>query len=401
MHGRWRRVGALAAIVVGAFSMVTVEQLPVGLLGLMADDLDTSRSTIGLLVTAYGLVVAVVSVPLTHLVQGVPRRLLLSGLLAVFVVSTAASALAPGYGLLLGARLVTAVAQAVFWAVAAVTASGLFSPAARSRVIGLVLGGGSMAPVIGVPAATWIGEQSTWRAGFLAVSALGVVAMVATAALVPSSRAGQGHSSRGTAPDVRRYWVILVVTALGITGSFTSYTYITAFLVDVAGFARASMSGVLVALGIAGVLGTAVVAVVAGRHPRAALVGSVALLATSLLALNLFGGSPAAAVVIASVTSFASASLPPAMVNQVLTVAPGSTDVASAGHGSAFNLGIAGGALVGGWVLAGPGARSVPLVAAALTAVALAVLLAEPLLRTRTGTGTGTGSSDVPVAARR
>ena len=115
MPGRWRSVGALAAIVAGAFSMVTVEQLPIGLLGLMAEDLRESRSTIGLLVTGYAVVVALVSVPLMQLVRRVPRRTLLTALLAVFVVSTTASALAEGFALLLAARVGTALSQAVFW----------------------------------------------------------------------------------------------------------------------------------------------------------------------------------------------------------------------------------------------------------------------------------------------
>jgi MFS transporter, DHA1 family, inner membrane transport protein len=386
---RGRSVGALAAIVGAAFSMVTVEQLPVGLLGLMARDLHETRSTIGLLVSSYGLVVALVSVPLTHLVRRVPRRLLLSGLLAVFVVSTAVSATVSGFWTLMGARVVTAVSQAVFWSVAAVTASGLFSPQARSRVLSMVLGGGALAPVLGVPAATWIGQHSSWRTSFLAVSALGVLALVATALLLPTSAPQEGHAARGSAPDARRYALILVVTALGITGAFTSYTYITVVLTDVAGFPSSALSLLLLCLGAAGVAGTLVVGAVAGRAPRAALAAAVALLAASLLALEAFGTSPAPAVALAGVAAFASAALPPAMVNQVLTVAPGSADVASAGHGSAFNLGIAGGALVGGWVLAGAGARPVPLVGGLLVVAALLVVLGEPWLTGARSRGAG------------
>ena len=121
--------GALIALGAGAACFVTGESLPVGLLPQLSASLHASLSATGLLVTLYAAVVFIVSAPLTHLTRDLPRRVLLSGVLAIFVIGTLASAGASGYGWLLGARIVTAVAQAVFWSVAPVTAAGL--PARR------------------------------------------------------------------------------------------------------------------------------------------------------------------------------------------------------------------------------------------------------------------------------
>ena len=128
----------------------------------------------GLLVTWYGLVVVVASLPLTQLTRRVPRRPLLSGLLGVFVLATWVSAAASSYWMLLGARVVTALSQALFWSVVVPTAAGLFPARLRGRVIAVVLAGASLAAVLGLPLGTWLGQQAGWRAAFLGLSGIGL-----------------------------------------------------------------------------------------------------------------------------------------------------------------------------------------------------------------------------------
>ena len=163
-HSTAKASGALLGLAMGTFVYVTTETLPIGLLLLMSADLGVTPSAAGLLVTWYGLVVVVASLPLTQLTRRVPRRPLLSGLLGVFVLATWASAAASGYWVLLGARVVTALSQALFWAVVVPTAAGLFPPRLRGRVVAVVLGGGSLAAVLGLPLGTWLGQQAGWRA---------------------------------------------------------------------------------------------------------------------------------------------------------------------------------------------------------------------------------------------
>jgi predicted MFS family arabinose efflux permease len=153
------RVIALAALMLAGFSFVTVELAPVGLLSTVSADLDVSLSAVGLLVTCYGLTVAVASVPLTRLVGAVPRRYLLSGLLLVFVTATGLSVAGPSYWALTAGRLATALSQAVFWSVAAAAAAALFSPQVRGRVTAALFAAAPLGAVLGVPAVTWLGQS--------------------------------------------------------------------------------------------------------------------------------------------------------------------------------------------------------------------------------------------------
>ena len=368
---------ALAALMLAGFSFFTVEMLPVGLLPVIAGDVGVSESSAGLLVTGYGVTVAIMSLPLTHLVRRIPRRFLISGLLAVFVVATSVS-VAGGYWLLLGGRVVTALSQAVFWAVAPPAAAALFSPRFRGRATAALVGGGSLASVLGVPAATWLGQQAGWRVAFLAVAGLGLVALAGVAVLLPTSSPEQGHAASGSAPDTRRYWTIVAATAVAITGVFCAYTYISLFLTDVSGFAPATVSVLLLVYGLAGLGGVAVGGAMADRAPRAAMLAPLLILSATLLALFLFGTGQAATVALVALWGFAMPQIPATFQSRVLQVAPGGTDAASAVFSAMFNVGIASGALIGSLLLPHTGVRSTFLVAAALTAVALVILLSEP-----------------------
>ncbi|PRX97125.1 MFS transporter [Allonocardiopsis opalescens] len=387
-------VAALAALAVSTFCYVTSESLPIGLLAPIAADLEVSLPQVGLLVSGYGLTVAVVSVPLTQATRRVPRRLLLSGVLALFAAATLVSALAASYPVLLAARLVSALTHGVFWSVVAVTAAGLFAPRLRGRVVSVVFAGSSLAGVLGVPAGTWLGQQAGWRAAFVALSVLVVAMLAVFASTMPSGPAGVGHAARGRAPDVRRYVLLLVATALMITGVFTAYTYTTDFLTSVPGFPASAISALLLVNGVAGVVGVAVAGAATERSPRWALLAAAGTMAAAQLGLYALGESRPAAVALLALSSFSIGLLAAALQVRVLDVAPGSADLASAGTSSAFNLGIGLGALLGGLLLPALGVRSTALVGGLLVAAALAVLLTEPLLAPARPTGpAGTGSA--------
>ncbi|WP_200827331.1 MFS transporter [Thermomonospora echinospora] len=378
-----RAVAAVAALAVAAFCYGTTESLPVGLLPLIAGDLETSKSAVGLLVTGYGLTVAAVSVPLTKMTGRVPRRYLLSGLLAVFVVATVVSAAATGYWVLLAARVVTALSQAVFWPVAVVAAAGLFAPEVRGRAAAFVFTGGSLAVVLGVPLGTWIGQQAGWRAAFLGLSAIGMLALATIALLLPTTDPGENHAATGTAPNVRRYWTLVAVVSFGVGGVFTFLTYITAFLTEVAGYSEDAISPVLLVNGGADIIGLACSAALVDRGPRALLAGAAGLLVTALLGLQVFGDRPLMTVAMVALLGFGLPCMATAIQARVMEVAPGSTDIASAGTSAAFNIGIGGGALVGGLLLPWLGVRATALGGALLVACALAVLAAESRIAAR------------------
>jgi predicted MFS family arabinose efflux permease len=371
-----RRAAVVAALMLAAFTFNTTENLPVGLLSLISDDLRVSLTSVGLLVTGYGLTVAVVSLPVAHVTRSIPRRHLLSGLLGLLVLATWVSSLGTvSYGLLLAARVATALAQALFWAVMGPVAVGLFPPERRGRVMGLLSVGGSLATVLGVPAGTWLGGHSGWRAPFVVLGALGLVALVAVAALLPTSPPEEGHAAYGVTPDTRRFAVVLATTALSVTGAFAGFTYVVAFLDEVGGFAAGSVSGLLLLFGAAGIVGVAAAGPLLDRFPTGTLTVPVAAQAVALLGLYAGGGH--SQVLVVALLMLLGASVGPlfmATQSQVLQVAPGRTELAMAANSAAFNLGVAAGALTGGALLSTVGVRGTFLVGGLLTLGALAVL---------------------------
>ena len=382
-----RRAGAaLAFLGVSTFSFVTVEVLPIGLLTVIADDLGRSRSQVGLLVTGYAAVVVLASIPLARLTHHLPRRLVLAGTLGVLTVATALSAAAPSYELLFAARLVIALAQALFWSIAPPIATSLFPPEFRGRVVARLAIGTALAPILGIPLGTWLGEQAGWRVPFVVMTVLGAAACAGIAALLPRTEVQDSPSRRGSSPDLRRYVVLLVTSAVGVTGFLTFNTYVTPFLLDISGFSPDVLGPMLLASGAGGLAGTLIVGRVLDRYPWGTTVVPLGLIALGLFGLYALGQVRAVTVALIALIGLSFSGLAVAVQSRTLQVAPGSTDIASAGTSSAFNVGIAAGAFVGGALIDTTTVRAVALVGGLLAAAAALVMLSEPLLvRRRSG----------------
>ncbi|WP_405431633.1 MFS transporter [Micromonospora sp. NBC_00617] len=377
-----RRAGAvLVTLSLAAFAFITTELLPVGLLTHIAPDLDRSRSQVGLLVSGYAVVVVLASVPLARLTQRIPRRHLLGATMFLFAVANAAAALAPTYAVLAGSRLVTALAQALFWSVATATVIGPFPVAVRGRVVALFATGATLAPVLGVPLGTWLGQQAGWRAAFAVLAGVGLVIAAAVVVLLPSYPPAAGGAARGTAPDGRRFAVLLIATALGIGGFMTLQTYITPFLLDISGFADAALAPLLFAAGTAGVLGTLAAARTLDTRPIGSLLTPLSIGTAALFGMYALGTLRHGTVAFLAGIGLAYAAFGSAVQNRMLQLAPGSTDIASAGVSTAFNAGIAGGSLLGGALLPTSGARPLALAGGLLTLAALTLLAVDTRLR--------------------
>ncbi|MFI9594540.1 MFS transporter [Nonomuraea sp. NPDC052265] len=380
-----------------ALTFNTAENLPVGLLRLMSEDLQVSLSAAGLLVTGYGVAVAITSVPIAHVVRAVPRRHVLTGLLAALVISSLVAALAPSYWLLLVARLLTALAQALFWAVMGPVAVGLFAPEVRGRVVGALSVAGSLALVFGVPAGTWLGQQSTWQVPIAMLAALGLVSMVTIAVLLPTSRPEEEPAAYATSPDVWRFGTVLAAGTLSATGAFTGYTYIVTFLGDVSGFSPSAVSVLFVVFGVACLAGVSITGAVLDRFPRAALAVAVTTQAVGMLGLYAFGAHPVAAITFLTLMGGALGPVFMTTQNAMLHCAPGRTDIAFAANSGAYNAGIAAGAAIGGLILPLAGVRTAFLAGGLLTVASCAVLLGgqwTPPSRTRNGTQLGSADHD-------
>ncbi|MEU8167145.1 MFS transporter [Micromonospora sp. NPDC049004] len=396
-----RARAVLVALSLAAFAFITTELLPVGLLTHIAPDLDRSRSQVGLLVSGYAVVVVLASVPLTRLTQRIPRRHLLGATMFLFAVANAAAALAPTYAVLAGSRLVTALAQAMFWSVATATVIGPFPVAVRGRAVALFATGATLAPVLGVPLGTWLGQQAGWRVAFAALAGAGLAIAAAVFVLLPSYPPAAGGAARGTAPDGRRFAVLLIATALGIGGFMTLQTYITPFLLDISGFADAALAPLLFAAGTAGVLGTLAAARTLDARPIASLLTPLSIGTAALFGMYALGTLRHGAVAFLAAIGLAYAAFGSAVQNRMLQLAPGSTDIASAGVSTAFNAGIAGGSLLGGTLLPISGARPLALIGGLLTLAALTLLAADTRLRRSGGSAPTIGRPSASPAVTR
>ena len=378
---------ALSVLALSTFAYVTTESLPIGLLPLIAHDLGSTASGIGLLITAYGLVVVLASIPLTRLTQRINRRRLLCGLLAVFVAANTASALAQDYQTLLVSRIVTALSQALFWAVVTPATASLFRPAVRPRALSILYAGNSVAALAGVPAGTWLGQQTSWRAAFLALSVIGLAVLVTIAILLPATPPGTSDADRGSAPDAGRYWAIVAYTALAITGAFASYTYINPFFTAVSHFDERVVGQLLFVRGFAGLIGVFVIGYLVGRNGWLAMTWVIGVQAVALAAQWALGSNQIATVMSICVSGFALAALSAGLGARVLEVAPSSSDLAAAGTSTAFNVGITVGAFAGSLLLPVFGVRVTALAGTLFTLAALVIALAEPRLSTRRRVG--------------
>ncbi|MFF9094129.1 MFS transporter [Streptomyces sp. NPDC014802] len=366
-----------------AFTFNTAENLPIGLLDLVSDDLRVSLSAVGLLVTGYGVTVAVASVPLTHLTRAMPRRHVLTGLLVALAVSSLVAALTPSYGLLLAARLLTALAQALFWAVMGPVAVGLFPHDVRGRVVAALSVAGSLALVLGVPAGTWLGRLSVWRVPVATLAGPALVCLVTIAVLLPTSRPEEEPAAYGTGPDLGRFRIVLAAGTLSATGAFTGYTYLVTFLGEVSGFSPDAVGILFMVFGLACLTGVSLTGALLDRRPRTALSAAVATQAAGMLGLYAVGTDRAAAVLFLVLMGGALGPVFMATQNEMLHCAPGRTDLALAANSGCYNAGIAAGAALGAVVLPAAGVRGTFLAGGLMTVAACAVLLTGRLLPDR------------------
>ncbi|UJB47082.1 MFS transporter [Streptomyces sp. A1-5] len=372
-----------------AFTFNTAENLPIGLLELISKSLRVPVAAVGLLVTGYGVTVAAASLPLAHATRTVPRRHVLTGLLAALVVSSLVAAQATSYWLLLVARLLTALAQALFWAVTGPVAVGLFAPEVRGRVVGALSVAGSLALVLGVPLGTWLGQHSDWQVPVALLAGPGLCSLVTIAAVLPTSPPEAEPAAYGTSPDTRRFGTVLAAGALSATGAFAGYTYIVTFLLDVSGFAPNTVGVWLVVFGVACLAGVGITGALLDRFPHAAPVTAVATQAVGMLGLFAAGTHQVAAVVFLVLTGGALGPVFMTAQNAMLHCAPGRTDIALAANSGSYNAGIAAGAALGGLVLPLAGVRGTFLAGGLLTVLACAVLLGGRWRLRRWGPGCG------------
>ncbi len=349
--GTRAHVGALAALSAAAFVYVTSETLPVGLLPQISSDLAVSEGRTGLLLTFYAIVAGATAIPFTAWTTHLPRHRLLVLVLAVFVLSQAAAALAPGFWWLVGARLVCALAHGLFWSILAPVAARLVPAGQEGRATAIVFVGNSLALVAGLPLGTLLGQLAGWRTAFVVVGAAGAVTLIAIWRLLPllpgSDDAGFSRLLVGRLAE-RRLVTLYVVTLLVVVGQFAAYSYIAPIARAHGGFVGTGYGVLLLGYGAAGLVGILLVTRVVDVRPRLAFVVPTATIAVALSVLGVIGRNPVVTAFAVVAWGGAFTTLPVTLQGGVLRVAPAVSDVASAVYVVAFQIGIGGGAFVGG-----------------------------------------------------
>jgi len=371
---------ALLALTAGAFGIGVTEFVIMGLLIDVGRDLGVSTSAAGLLISGYALGVVVGAPILTIATGRWQRKTVLIVLMAIFIAGNAACALAPTYGLLMVARVVTAFAHGTFFGVGSVVATRLVPPERRASAIAIMFTGLTVANILGVPAGTWLGQQAGWRATFWAVAAIGLLALTVIAKAVPAEHGVPEPSDwRSDLRVLARRAVLfgLATTVLGYAGVFAVFTYIAPLLTIRAGFAASSISPILLLFGGGLVLGNIAGGRFADRRLMPAVVGSLVLLLAVLVVLGTLLTSQAGALLGVAALGFAAFATVAPLQLWVMSNAKGAGEsLASSFNIAAFNLGNAIGAWGGGAALDGFGLGAVTWTAAVFPAAALIAALA-------------------------
>jgi predicted MFS family arabinose efflux permease len=372
---------ALYALAVATFAIGTTEFVVVGLIPGIATDLNVSIPAAGLLVSLYALSITLGTPIFSALTGALPRRPLAIALMVVFTACNLSAAFAPGYATLLASRIVMAVAHGVFFGVGAACATSLVAKSRSGSAIAVMMGGLTVAMVIGVPLGSWIGQLFNWRTPFLIVAGMGTIAVIGLVWLLP-----QQISYQRPAPFLkqlsllgnRRLATMYLLTAIGFGGTFVVFTFLSPLLTDVTGVPKETVNIALLLFGGATVVGNLAGgklsdAVGTRKAMMILLCGLIACFVSMPLAIH---NEIAAFAVIAIWGAFAFA-IPPVMQAGVVAtakeVAPDALDTASGFNIAAFNLGISSGSFIGGQLLNGPGLLATPYASIAMAVVALAI----------------------------
>ena len=368
----------LIALGIGAFGIGLTEFVIMGLLPQVAADVSVSLPHAGLLISGYALGVTVGGPLLTLATARLPHRNLLLLLMVIFTLGNLLCAVSPSYGLLLAARVLTGFAHGTFFGTGSVVAQSLVPPHRKASAIALLFSGLTLATVLGLPFGTWLGQEFGWRATFWVVSGIGIVAALAIAALLPRTEPGAPMTWRDLAGFARPGPLrALAMTVLGYAGVFMVFTFIAPVLTEVVGIAEAQVSPLLLLFGLGLVIGNFAGGRLADRNLVASVIGVLVALAAGMLLLRV--GLPVpllAAPLMLVFGALAFASVAPLQTFMMRQAPATGAALGATLNISAFNLGNAIGAWLGGLVLqAGFGFAALMPFAALPPLAALAIAL--------------------------
>lgn len=375
----------LTALLVCVFGVTTGEFVVAGILPAVAGDLGVSIPAAGLLVTAYALGMIVGGPLLTALTAGRPRKPLVLALLAVAVTGNLLSTIAPGYGVLFAARIVTALVTSTFFANAIVIATASAPPDKKASTVAKLAFGMNLAMILGAPLGTWIGAAFGWRTTFAAITACCATGLVLVARFVPDDQPGVRTRALGEFAVFRSRELLLAIaiTAVANIGVLMVFTYLAPLLTGPASFPAAAVAPMLLVYGVGATIGNLVGGRLADRALLPSQLGALALLVVLLLVLRLSPSTTLTGVLVFALGAVGF-SVIPGMQARVLTTAATAPTLAIAVNASAYQVAAAFAGWLGGRVLAGPGLPAIYVVAAGTTV--LGALLTAVALRSHAST---------------
>ncbi|MCM3324685.1 MULTISPECIES: MFS transporter [Cytobacillus] len=348
---------ALLTLAVSAFAIGTTEFISVGLLPLIANDLSIPVTTAGLTVSLYALGVTFGAPVLTSLTSRMSRKTLLLWIMIVFIIGNTVAAFSTTIGLLLVARVISAFSHGVFMSIGSTIAADLVPENRRASAISIMFTGLTVATVTGVPFGTFIGQQLGWRAAFMTIVIIGVIALIANSILVPSHlRKGVKTSSRDQLKLVKngRLLLLFIITALGYGGTFVVFTFLSPLLQDITGFEEGTVAIILLVYGIAIAIGNMVGGKLSNQNPIRALFYMFIVQAVVLFTLMFTAPFKVAGLITIFLMGLLAFMNVPGLQVYVVMLAerfvPSAVDVASAINIAAFNAGIAIGSYLGGMI---------------------------------------------------
>lgn len=367
----------MIALALGSGAIGIAELAAIGVLSLVADDLEISVATTGHIVTMYALGVCLGGPLLAIATSKWDRRRVLVLALAVFVVCNGAIAVAPVLPVIIALRLVSGAIHGLYVGFATSHAAALAAPNRRGGAIALVFGGIAVATVLGAPLGRVLGEAVGWRTAFWAVAGAAALALLAVASLVPSVKADDDAGTAGTLRGALtpRVVAMLSLIVLVMGGVFTFYTYVTEFLAERTGLTGPAISAVLLAFGVASAVGTMAGGRLADKSATATMIATAGIVVVALGSLGLIGSFPVLTTVALAVCGLAAFSYLPAFQLRLMGLAAPATDLAATLGASAANAGIAFGAVVGGAALSN-GTDTLIVVAGAICAGGFVATLA-------------------------
>jgi len=374
---------AVSVLCIASFTMVTSEFAPIGLLSQISADLDQAPSTVGLTVTLYAWIGAASGLLSNWLNRRVPRKALLIALMLILALSNGLAALSPEFSSLLGARAVGALAHGVFWAIVAATAAHIVPSHRVGLATSIVLGGITIATVMGVPLINLVGQYDGWRTAFVCLAVMCVASAGAIALVLPSLHIPSLAKGLGFAVVLRRKDLLItyVITGLTAAAHFGAYTFVEPFIGQVPGITSYMIAVLLFAFGASGFLGNLLSALLIDRYLKAFILLALVAMALALVTLGIYGPplGLVSVVILLVVWGVAISALFTGLQTWVLRIAGDHMVPATAIHTAVLNSAIGLGVIIGGSALDVAGFKGAMLSASVVIVPAIILMIAAVL----------------------